>query len=162
MSTPPSKKVQFFRKKVSNQEVLVPVKKENSKTLSKYTLYVLKISVTQIRIWKQRVPIKLPCTSDICLFKVMMSSQCAFWQAIPGSVIAFINYWCGMASRKLERLDLERFIVERLAARGITTARDLLEVSPLAIMVSTILECYLSSSARTNVTTNQAQLGYIK
>ena len=40
-----------------------------------------------------------------------------------------------MGSRKLERMDLDRFIVERLSARGITTAKDLLEMSPLALMV---------------------------
>jgi hypothetical protein len=40
-----------------------------------------------------------------------------------------------MASRRLDRLGLEIFVVERLSARGITTARDLLETSPLTLMI---------------------------
>lgn len=40
-----------------------------------------------------------------------------------------------MSSRRLERMGLESFIVECLSARGILTAKDLLETSPLALMV---------------------------
>ena len=40
-----------------------------------------------------------------------------------------------MSSRRLDRMGLESFIVECLSARGISTAKDLLETSPLALMV---------------------------
>lgn len=40
-----------------------------------------------------------------------------------------------MGSRKLDRMGLDKFVVERLSARGIMTAKDLVEMSPFAIVV---------------------------
>ena len=40
-----------------------------------------------------------------------------------------------MGSRKLDRMGLDKFVVERLSFRGITTAKDLLETSPFAIAI---------------------------
>ena len=40
-----------------------------------------------------------------------------------------------MGSRKLDRMGLDKFVVERLSVRGITTAKDLLETSPFAIVI---------------------------
>jgi Rad51 len=40
-----------------------------------------------------------------------------------------------MSSRRLDRLGLKSFEVECLSARGILTAKDLLEMSPLQIMI---------------------------
>ena len=40
-----------------------------------------------------------------------------------------------MSSRRLDRMGLDDFTVERLADRGIKTAKDLLEMSPLVLMI---------------------------
>lgn len=70
-----------------------------------------------------------------------------------------------MASRKLERMGLEQLIVERLAMRGIVTARDLLEVSPFAVMIYlniSLLEANnIALQVSSRISMNKNQTGYL-